>query len=158
MAINASGYQMSSLFAFLHHIAAFVLISALAIELVLLRETLSLTIARKLRAADMVYGIAAGVVLVVGLIRVFYLEKGPSYYFGNVPFMIKLTLFIMIALLSIYPTREFLSWRRFLGKGRAPVMSAGTVQRLKLTVRLELFAAAALILCAVLMARGAGSV
>lgn len=149
---------MSSLFAFLHHIAAFALIAALAVEFVLLRETLSLSIARKLQKADMIFGIAAGIVLVVGLVRVFFLEKGADYYFSNIPFMIKLTLFIVIGILSIYPTLEFLSWRRATKVGQLPVISAGKLQRLKLTIHLELAAAAGLILCAVLMARGVGSV
>jgi putative membrane protein len=149
---------MSSLFAFLHHIAAFALIAALVVEFVLLREALSLSIARKLQKADMIFGIAAGIVLVVGLVRVFFLEKGADYYFSNIPFMIKLTLFIVIGILSIYPTLAFLSWRRATKVGQLPVISASKVHRLKLTIHLELAAAAGLILCAVLMARGVGSV
>ncbi len=149
---------MSSLFAFLHHFAAFVLLGALAIEFVLLRETLTLSVAQKLRATDMIFGIAAGVVLVVGLLRVFYFEKGASYYFSNVPFMVKLTLFIVIGLVSIYPTVTFLSWKRAIGAGQIPVIGAGKLQRLKLAIHLELAMAAGLILCAALMARGVGSV
>lgn len=149
---------MSSLFAFLHHIAAFVLVAAVTIELVLLRETLSLSIARTLRAADMIFGIAAGIVLAAGFIRVFYLEKGASYYFSNIPFMIKLTLFILIGILSIFPTLEFLSWKRALAAGQVPVLGTAKLKRLKLTIHLELVMATALILCAALMARGVGSV
>ena len=149
---------MSSLFAFLHHIAAFALIASLATESVLLRETLSLSIARKLRVADMIYGIAAGVVLVVGFSRVLLFEKGASYYFSNVPFMLKIMLFLMIGILSIFPTLEFLSWRRAIGAGQGPNVSTRKLQKMKWIIHLELAAAVALMLCAVLMARGVGSV
>jgi uncharacterized membrane protein len=56
---------MVSGFAFLHHLAAFTFVAALAIEFVLLRGTLSA----------------------------------------------KLTLFLLVGVLSIYPTVVFLSWR-----------------------------------------------
>ena len=40
---------MSALLAFLHHLAAFTLVSALAVEFVLIRQELTLVSARKLR-------------------------------------------------------------------------------------------------------------
>ena len=66
----------------------------------------------------MILGIAAGVLLVVGLVRVVWLEKGAAYYFANHAFLTKLTLFIVVGLLSIVPTLEFLSWRGAV-QGRA---------------------------------------
>jgi putative membrane protein len=41
----------------------------------------------------------------VGLLRVFFLEKGAAYYFRSVPFIVKLSPFAAVGLLSIYPTR-----------------------------------------------------
>ena len=52
---------MTSLFAFLHHIAAFTLFAALVVELILIREVLTVGTARRLQVADMVFGISAGV-------------------------------------------------------------------------------------------------
>ena len=46
-----------------------------------------------------------------------YFEKGASYYFHSVPFVAKLSLFVMVGLLSIYPTMEFLSWRASVKQG-----------------------------------------
>ena len=60
---------MSTLFAFLHHLAAFTLVSALAIELVLIRQEFTLANARKLPIIDGILGASAGVLLVVGLLR-----------------------------------------------------------------------------------------
>src|SRR2546421_896299 len=61
---------MTVLFAFLHHLAAFTLVSVIAIEFVLLRGELTSWSARRLQIADMILGIAAGVLLVAGGARV----------------------------------------------------------------------------------------
>jgi putative membrane protein len=147
---------MSSLFAFLHHMAAFALAAALAVEFALLRETLSVGIARKLLIADMVFGASAGAVLVIGLLRVFFFEKGAAFYFTNIPFLAKLALFALIGVLSIRPTREFLSWRSAIKAGEAPSVDAGALRKLRKIVHAELAFLALLILCAALMARGVG--
>ena len=74
---------MSTLFAFLHHLSAFTLVSALAIEFALIRQELTLASARRLQVTDMVLGIAAGALLVIGLLRVFFFEKGAEYYLAQ---------------------------------------------------------------------------
>ena len=61
---------MSTLFAFLHHLAAFTLVSAIAVEFVLIRQELTASTARKLLTTDVVYGVAAGALLLIGLLRV----------------------------------------------------------------------------------------
>ena len=45
-------FAMTVLFAFLHHLAAFTLVSALALEFVLVRQELTLANARRLHVAD----------------------------------------------------------------------------------------------------------
>src|SRR5947209_951147 len=80
---------MSTLFAFLHHLAAFTLVSALAVEFVLIRQELTLTSARKLPVVDAVLGGSATLLLIVGLLRVFYFEKGSAYYFSSHAFLTK---------------------------------------------------------------------
>src|SRR5258708_35382548 len=111
---------MVSLFAFLHHLAAFTLVASLAVEFVLVKGELTIGKARQLLVADLMFGISAAALLVVGFSRVFFFEKGASYYFHSVPFIAKLSLFAMVGLLSIYPTIQFLSWRESLKRGLAP--------------------------------------
>jgi putative membrane protein len=53
-------------------------------------------------------------------LRVFYFEKGAAYYFSNHAFMPKFSIFIVVVLLSIITTVEFLSWRKALKAGQAP--------------------------------------
>jgi hypothetical protein len=47
---------MSTLFAFLHHLCAFTLVSAVAIEFALIRQELTLASARRLQVTDLVLG------------------------------------------------------------------------------------------------------
>src|ERR1700761_6364016 len=100
---------MSTLFAFLHHLCAFALVAAVAIEFTLIRQELTLASARRLQTTDIVLGAAAGALFVIGLFRVFFLEKGADYYLHSYAFLTKFVLFIVIGLLSIIPTVEFLS-------------------------------------------------
>jgi putative membrane protein len=147
---------MSAFFSFLHFLAAFTLVAALTVEFVLIRGELTLASARSLRAADIVYGASAGVVLVAGLLRVFYFEKGSAYYFASVPFMAKMSLFVLVALLSIYPTIEFNSWRKALKQGQAPLLSERKQRTLRAIIHWQLAAIVLLVLCAALMAKGVG--
>ena len=147
---------MAALFAFLHHIAAFTLVAALAIEFVLLRDALTLSGVRKLMRADTMLGLSATVVLLIGLARVFYFEKGWAYYSASIPFIAKFSLFVIAAVLSIYPTVVFLSWREPLKRGEVPIVSDGALAQLRTVIGLELAGIVLIILCAALMAKGIG--
>src|SRR5882724_913129 len=96
-----------ALMAFLHHLAAFSVVGALVAEVVLFKLPLTVVQARRVQRADQIFGAAATVLLDVGLLRVAYFEKGAAYYFGNAFFLTKFTLFILAALISIYPTVLF---------------------------------------------------
>jgi putative membrane protein len=145
---------VTTLFAFLHHLCAFTLVSAVAIEFALIRGELTLASARRLQVTDLVLGIAAGALLVVGLLRVFFFEKGADYYFHNDAFLTKFSVFIAIGLLSIIPTVEFLSWRGALKAGRVPAISAKKLRLATAVIHGELFAIVIILLCAAIMARG----
>jgi putative membrane protein len=140
--------------AFLHHAAAFLVFAALMVELVLLRGELTIASARSVLRMDALYGVAAAVVLVVGLLRVFYTEKGAAYYFASGSFLAKLTLFVVVGLLSIYPTVKFLSWRAAVREQRTPVLDAGVLRRLRMILHLELTLLIVILLLAPMMARG----
>lgn len=147
---------MAAFFAFLHHLAAFALVAALVVEFVLLRDDLTLRSARKVLLADMILGITAAIVFIVGLGRVFHFEKGAYYYFHNWAFIGKLSLFVLVAVASIVPTREFLSWRSAVKQGQVPVVEAPRMRSIRLIVHLELAAIVLILLCAALMAKGVG--
>jgi len=148
---------MTWFFAFLHHVAAFTLVAGLVIEFVLIRDDLTVARARKIQLADLLFGVSAGVVLVVGFLRVLYFEKGPSYYLHSIPFIAKMSLFAIVGLLSIYPTVEFLSWRTSVKQGRVPMVTDRKIHVIRTIIHWELAGIVFLILCATLMARGVGA-
>jgi putative membrane protein len=139
---------MTSIMAFLHHAAAFSMVAALAVQFVLIRGELNATTARRLARADMVYGLSATALLGIGLLRVFYFEKGAGYYFYNAAFLAKLALFVLIAVISIYPTVKFIAWR----KG----VELSSVPAIRRIIHLELAGIALILLFAALMADGIG--
>jgi putative membrane protein len=104
----------------------------------------------------MILGGSAGVLLLVGLLRVIYFEKGAYYYFHTWTFIAKLTLFVIVALLSIVPTVEFLSWRAAVRQGEPPQLAAARLRSLRTIIHLELLGVVIIILMAAMMAKGVG--
>ncbi len=147
---------MPAIMAFLHHLAAFTVVGALVAEVVLFKPPLSLVQARRLQRTDGVFGLAASVLLVVGLLRVFYFEKGASYYFADAFFLTKFAVFLIAALISIYPTVLFFSWGKAIKRGIAPEISPRQVLRARMCLMWELTAIVVILFCAPFMARGFG--
>jgi putative membrane protein len=147
---------MAALFAFLHHASAFILFAALAVQLVLIRSSLTVESARKILTADRAYGTSASVLLVVGLLRVFHFEKGYYYYFHTWTFIAKLVLFIAIGLASIIPTREFVRWRLAVKAGQVPTVAPEKLKQVRSIIHYELAGVALILLFAALMAKGVG--
>jgi putative membrane protein len=132
----------TALVAFVHHLLAFTLIGALVAERVLFSPTPT----RRLRVIDAVYGASAGLLLLVGLARALWLEKGAAFYFANPFFLAKLTLFVLVGVASIYPTLMF----------RKPAMTPAQALRVRRILDLELTGVVAILFCAALMAKGIG--
>jgi putative membrane protein len=146
----------SGIMAFLHHLAAFTLVGSLIYEHTTFRRDLTLVDARRIQRMDLIYGISAGFILIVGLLRVFYFEKGATYYAHNWFFWTKMAGFALAALLSIYPTIRFVSWNKFFTRNQAPEIPEREVRRIKMIMRLELLAIVIILFSAAMMARGVG--
>jgi len=87
---------------------------------------------------------------------VFYTEKGAQYYFHSGTFLAKLTLFVIVGLLSIVPTVQFLGWRKALKAGQVPALDDAARRRIRIIIHTELTLLFLIMLCAALMARGIG--
>jgi len=146
----------SPVMAFLHHLAAFTLVAALAVEVAMFKPPLSPAQARRLQRTDLIFGLSATAVLVIGALRVVYFEKPTVYYLRDVFFIAKIAAFLLAGLISIYPTITFLSWNAALKAGVAPAVSAERAGRVRLCLMLELIAIVVMLACAALMARGFG--
>jgi putative membrane protein len=148
---------INAFFAFLHFLAAFGVVATVTTEWLTLNRTPSHAEALRLQRIDTVYGIFAMLLLVVGFLRVFHFEKSSAYYFSNHFFWTKLALFAIVGLLSIYPTVQFLGWRKDTREGRSPVLTEPQFLKLRLILRLEVSLLVAIAFCASMMAKGLGS-
>ena len=89
------------------------------------------------------------------------IESATSVYFEkrrvhSVPFVAKLSLFLMVGLLSIYPTMEFLSWRASVKQRQAPAVADRKMRAIRSIIHWELIGVVLIILCAALVAKGVG--
>ena len=146
----------SAIMAFLHHLAAFTLVGVLIYEHTAFRKDLSIAEARRIQRMDAFYGISAVILLVVGILRVIYFEKGPAFYTQNWFFWTKMIGFALAGLLSIYPTIRFVSWNKSFANNQSPEISDQDFSRIKMILRLELLGIVIIILSAAMMARGVG--
>ena len=146
----------SALFAFLHFLAVFGVFATLFLEWQTMSPAPTHGEALRIQRCDRWYGQFAMLLVVVGLLRVYFFEKGKAFYFGNPVFNAKMTLFVLVGLVSIYPTMRFIKWRAQTRQGAAPVLSATEYRRIMMSLRVELLLLLAAALCASLMARGVG--
>ena len=146
----------SAFMAFLHHLFAFTLVACVVYEFIAYRKGLTIEEARRLQRADLLYGISAGLLLVVGLLRVFYFEKGPAFYSQSPFFWVKMNAFLIVGLLSIDPTIRYLRWNKTLKENQVPQIQDTEFKRTRLLLTLELIGLAIILFAAAAMARGIG--
>jgi putative membrane protein len=110
---------------------------------------------RRLLAADTVWGVAAGLWLVTGLLRAFGgLEKGSRFYLQSPLFWTKMALFVAVIVLEIWPMVTFIRWRRVLRRGEIPDTSQA--RALYLVNHVEMALVVLIVFVASFMARGFG--
>jgi putative membrane protein len=127
------------------------LFAALTVELALFSPRVGGEVARRLARIDALYGLSALVALGTGLLKVFDGDKPAAYYGANPLFHVKVTLFVVVLLLSVYPTVQFIRRRRAAADAEVVYPSSiGVLLRIQLALLL------AMPLLAVLMARGYG--
>jgi len=147
---------ISAVFAFLHFVAVFGIVATIFLEWQTMSRTPTHAEAGRLQLCDRWYGVFAGMVLIVGFLRVYFFEKGHAYYTANPFFHAKLALFVLVGLLSIYPTVRFIKWRRQTNQGLAPVVSDQEYRWIMFVLRAEVVLILGMALCASLMARAVG--
>jgi putative membrane protein len=138
-----------------HHLLIFILFGILVSELVMVRQSMTGDDIKRVAAIDLWYGIVALLIVVVGFSRAIFAAKGWAYYSVNSFFWAKIAVFVIIALLSIWPTVKYLNWRRdFRTAGSEPDGASVSVVRRFLWLEMILFAF--LPTFAAAMARGYG--
>lgn len=136
---------------YLHFIGIMTLSATLVAEYLMLSKEISLDKLKSILKIDVIYGISVIVVLTTGLIQWFFIGKPAAFYNANMIFHIKFTLFIIMVILSFYPTRYFFKKRK---QAKGVVRMPYSIFR---TIRFELLILITIPLLAVLMASGFGN-
>ena len=139
-----------------HHLCVFTLAGLLLAEVALLRPMLSPERIRQLGGIDMAYGAVAMLIIVVGVLRVIFGDKGADYYIHNWAFWLKMAAFLLVGLLSVPPTLAILGWRRKLAADPKFSPDAATITGLRRFFVGEIVAFAFIPAFAAAMARGYG--
>ena len=142
---------MDILIRYLHLFAVLVLAGTLIIENIAIAKTVGKEDIRQLLKVDAVYGLSAIIVLLCGLALWLWVGKPSAFYNSNPIFHAKLSLFVLVGLLSIYPTVFFMKQRKTDSDTIA--VPAGVIR----VLRIELALLAVIPLLAFLMARGIGA-
>ena len=111
-------------------------------------------------AADSWWGVAAGVWIVTGLWRVLAsTEKATSYYWHNHVFLAKMGFLVLILALEIWPMVTLIRWRAAASRKTPPPAEqlAATGQRIARISDVQTLLVVAMVVAAVMMARGHGA-
>lgn len=144
------------LLAIAHFLLIFVLLAILVAQMTTVKPGIGARQLSLVGAMDLAYGIAAGLLLVVGFGRVFFGLKGAAFYLTNHSFWTKIALFAVVALLSIQPTLRFIAWRRSAAADQAFTPPEVEIKRVRMFMHLEATVFFIIPVFAVLMARGIG--
>jgi putative membrane protein len=145
-----------ALLAYAHHLAAFALISLLAIEWMLVRPNLKNIDISTLSKVDLWYGLVALALLIVGVARLLWGEKGWEPYLYNPVFIFKIGAFVLAGILSIWPTLTYPKWRRAQSTAANYQPEAQDVLRVRRFIQVQFLFLLGIPLLAAMMARGIG--
>lgn len=135
---------------YLHFLGIIVFASMLVAEHILVKDRLSAASLKKVARIDAVYGVSALVVFGAGLALWLWVGKPAAFYSSNPLFHVKVTAFVLMALLSIRPTLFYLKHRH------TDAESVAIPRSLVHLLRAQALLLVLIPLLAVLMARGVG--
>ena len=141
---------------YLHISAILALVVFISSEAALCRpQWMNAQIVERLVTVDRIYGIAAVAVLVTGFVRIYFGTKGAGWYWGNWLLHLKLTLFVVVGLISIAPTLRFIRWRKAL-RATGALPAEEEVRKARKLVMLQAHIIPLIPLAAAFLARGFG--
>ena len=145
-----------AILAYLHLLAILTMVVFVSSEAALCRvQWLNAAVVERLAKVDRVYGIAAIMVLATGVARTVWGVKGTSWYWTNPLLHVKLTLFIVVGVISIFPTLTYLRWRKTL-RATGALPAEADIQKTRKLVMVQAHLIALIPLVAVFLARGFG--
>ncbi len=102
------------------------------------------------------YWVSLLVVLLSGLVRAGWTEKGMAFYMANPWFHAKVTVFVLIILLSLYPAKLMRAWRRGTVPDGVPPVTPDLQRTMRRTLVAEIHLISLMPIFGALMARGVG--
>ncbi|WP_313084255.1 DUF2214 family protein [Pulveribacter sp.] len=146
-----------ALLAYAHILSILMMATFLASETALCRsEWMNAKVVERLARVDLLYGISALCVLASGLARTWWGIKGAGWYWSQPLLHAKVTLFVVIGVMSIVPTMRFVAWRRAL-RADGSLPTPNQVRATRRIVMIEAHLVALIPLLAVFLARGVGT-
>jgi putative membrane protein len=146
-----------SLLAYAHFAAILTMVVFLTSEAALCRvEWLNAAVVRRLARLDLIYMVAALMVLATGVARTVWGVKGLGWYWHQPLLHLKLSLFVVIGLVSLRPTLAFIRWRRQLDATQA-LPGEDEIRSVRRWIMVEAHLLMLLPLAATLLARGVGT-
>jgi len=139
-----------------HHLLIFAIAAIIAVEFAVIRPGIDHAQIQRVARLDFGYGIAAGLLVVVGFSRVFYGIKGPDFYLQNPVFWAKIAAFVLVGLLSILPTLRLLGWRRIAERDFSFAPPAAELAMVRRLLTMEVCVFVLIPIFAAAMARGYG--
>lgn len=147
---------LEAILAYLHLLAILTMVVFIASEAALCRvQWLNAAVVERLARVDLIYGIAAVTVLATGVARTWWGVKGTAWYWTHPLLHVKLLLFVVIGVLSIFPTLRFIRWRKQL-RASGALPPAAEIAKTRKLVMIQAHLLALIPLAAVLLARGFG--
>jgi putative membrane protein len=145
---------LEAILAYLHFGAILALVVFISSEAALCRiEWLNAAVIERLARVDLLYGVSALAVLATGVARTWWGIKGTAWYWSQPLLHLKLTLFVVVAALSVFPTLSYLRWRKAL-RERGALPTEAEVRKTRRLVMIEAHLIALIPIAAVFLARG----
>ena len=136
---------------YLHFVALILLLAAVLGQHLLLRRSVRRARIARAQRLDIVYAVMVGGVLATGFAQWFWVGKPADFYSSNPVMHAKVTLFLLVGVISIYPS-VFLGRNQKGDPGDQVSVPAGVIW----SVRIELLLLFLMPLLASMMARGIG--
>lgn len=145
-----------AMLAYFHFAAMIGMGSMLAAEFAALTQRESPAHFRRIKRLDGLYGLFALLTLGTGLARLLWGAKGSGFYLDNPVFHIKISLFVLVGLISIYPTVQYFKWAESADTNAGFSPPADVFARIRSLIITQLVLLTSIPLAATLMARGIG--
>ncbi len=148
---------LEAILAYLHILAILTMVVFISSEAAICRsEWMNARVVERLVRVDLIYGIAAVLVLASGLARTYWGFKGGGWYWTNWLLHLKIGMFVVVALMSIKPTLMYRRWRREL-RATGALPGDAQITDARKWVMIQAHIIAIIPIAAVFLARGFGA-